>query len=854
MNCTTLTGRRAAFAILLTLAAAALAGGGRAETVPLYKNPGAALEARVNDLFGRLTQDEKLSLLTGTGFTTQPIPRLDVPAMAMVDAGQGVRGGMESTLGPATLFPSGVAMASTWNPELIGRVARAIGVETLNKGTGAQVLLGPAINIHRSPLGGRNGEYFSEDPFLASRLTVSYVRGLQSTGAAACIKHFAANNEEQDRMDVDVRVSERALREIYLPAFEAGVKEGHAWTAMAAYNKINGPYATANRYLITDVMKNEWGWDGLMMSDWGAVHETAAVINAGNDLEMPGPGWLAPAKVAPELAKGLVSQAAIDDSVRRILRTVVRVGLLDGPRPIVHTLVDSPAHRKLTFEAASEGIVLLKNAGGLLPLSRKHIKSIAVIGRGATELQMGAAGSPSVEPAYSVQPLDGIRKRAGNGIAVNYARGAGAAAPIPSSALRTPDGAPGLKGEYFTNRNLEGQPALTRTDPDVQFNWGVGGAAPGVGPNGFSVRWTGKLIAPVTGRYTLTLSADDGYRMFVDGERVIDHWVSDAENAQSHSLDLEAGRAYDVRVEYYQAGGLAVARLNWSVPGVPPYADAVEAARKSDVAVVFVTTNGTESEGRDRPSMALPNEQDALIQAVAAANRKTVVVLNNGAPVLMTGWLKQTRALIEAWFPGETGGDAVAAVLFGDANPSGKLPDTLAARREDYPDYGNFPGTNGVVNYAEDIYVGYRHFDKKRIAPLFPFGHGLSYTTFEFSNARLSSPSLSPDGTVTVSVDIKNTGDRAGAEVVQLYVHDPKPRITKAVRELKGFQKVALAPGETKTVSIALSPRALAYYDTDGKQWKADAGAYEIEIGASSRDIRLRAPLRLKAGYTSPVN
>jgi beta-glucosidase len=836
---------------LLAVASAAAAGGARAQTVPTYKNPKAPLESRVTDLFNRLTQDEKLSLLTGTAFTTQPIPRLGVPAMAMADAGQGVRGGMESTLGPATLFPSGVAMASTWDPDLVSRIGQAIGVEVQNKGTGAQVLLGPAVNIHRSPLGGRNGEYFSEDPFLASRLTVRYIQGLQSTGAAACVKHFAANNEEVDRGSVDVHVSERALREIYLPAFEGAVKEGHVWTAMASYNKINGPHATANRYLITDVMKKGWGWDGLMMSDWGAVHETAAVINAGNDLEMPGPGQLAPAKVAPALAQGLVSQAAIDDSVRRILRATIRVGLLNGPRTPDHAKVDSPAHRRLTFEAASKGIVLLKNSGGLLPLDRKHLKSIAVIGRGAADLQMGAAGSPAVQPAYSVQPLAGIRKRAGKAIAVNYARGAGAEAPIPASALRTPDGAPGLKAEYFTNRNLEGQPALTRTDSEIQFDARSGAPAPGIGPADFSARWTGTLVAPATGRYRLSLTADDGYRLFLDGKAVIDHWTDGAENSQSYAVDLIAGHSYGVRVEYYQAGGDAVARFNWSVPGVEPYADAVKAARQSDVAVVFVTTSGTEGEGQDRPSMALPYDQDALINAVAAANKKTIVVLNNGTPVLMTGWLGKVRGLIEAWFPGETGGDAVAAVLFGDVNPSGKLPDTLAVRREDYPDYGNFPGTDGVVNYAEGIYVGYRHFDKKAIAPLFPFGFGLSYTAFRFGKPILSSPALAPDGTLTVKVPVTNVGKRAGAEVVQLYVHDPRPRIDKPIRELKGFQKVALAPGQTKTVSLQLSPRALAYYDTPSKQWKADAGSYDLEIGSSSRDIRQTARIRLSRTYTS---
>lgn len=836
-------------AILFVLGALPL--GARAKTTPLYKDPHAPLEKRVDDLFSRLTPDEKISLLSGTDFTTQPIPRLGVPAMAMVDAGQGVRGGMESTKGPATLFPSGITMASTWDPELISRVAKAIGTEARNKGTGAQVLLGPAVNIHRSPLNGRNGEYFSEDPFLTSRLTVAYVEGMQTTGVAACLKHYAANNEEQDRDTVNVRVSERALREIYLPAFEAGVKVAGAWTAMAAYNKINGPHATANHHLLTDILRDDWGWDGMMMSDWGAVHETAGVLNAGLDLEMPGPGHLAPDKVRAALTKGETTQATVDAAARNTLRAIIRVGLLDGPMPVVPTLVDSPAHRRLTFEAAAEGITLLKNDGGILPLNRETVRSIAVIGRPATDMQMGALGSPGVDPAYSIQPLEGIRTRAGGGVTVNYARGGGARRPIPDSALRTPDGAAGLRGEYFTNKELQGAPALTRVDPGVQFNWGAGAPAPGVGPENFSVRWTGMLTPPVSGRYKITLAADDGYRLFLNGKPVINHWENGAENAQSYDVELAAGQSYEIRVEYYQAGGLASVRLDWEVPGVNPYADAEAAAGKSDVAIVLVSTLGSESEGKDRPSMDLPDNQDALIRAVAAVNRKTVVIINSGTPITMTGWLKDVPGLIAVWFPGETGGDALAAILFGDVNPSGRLPDTLAARREDYPDFGNFPGTDGVVNYAEGIFVGYRHFDRAGIRPLFPFGFGLSYTTFKIGMPRLSSPALSPDGSLTVAIPVTNTGARGGAEVVQLYVHDPHPEVDKPVRELKGFQKIRLAPGQTKTVSIPLNARSLAYYDANGKQWKAHAGTYELQIGASSRDITQSAKVRLTADYAA---
>ncbi len=829
-------------------------GTARGQAVPAYRNSKTPLESRVADLFARLTQEEKLSLLSGTAFTTTPIPRLGVPAMSFVDAGQGVRGGMAGTLGPATLFPAGVAMASTWDPALVGCIGQAIGEEARNKGTGAQVLLGPAVNIQRSPLGGRNGEYFSEDPYLTGQLAVGYIQGMQSTGVAACIKHFACNNEEADRFAVNVHVGERALREIYLPAFEAGVKEGHAWTLMSSYNRVNGPHASANAYLLTDVLKKGWGWDGMVTSDWGGVHETAAVVAAGNDLEMPGPGLLAPKNVARALARRQVTQAEVDDNVRRILRAIIRVGLLDGLRVPNHAQVGSIAHQRLAFEAASQGIVLLKNTKALLPLRAASLHSVAVIGPAALSMQFGAAGSPGVMPLVSVNPLEGIRRRVGRGVTVRYARGAMGGVPVPASALLPPSGGGhGLRAEYFANRNLQGRPILVRTDTQIQDNWSKTSPAARVPRTEFSARWTGRLVAPATGRYALTLTADDGCRLFLNNKPLVSRWLEGSATAQTASVNLVAGRAYALRVEYFQAGGDAVAQLNWTLPGTPSYADAVAAARRSDVALVFVGTEGTESEGQDRPSMALPGSQDALIQAVAQANPRTIVILNNGTPVLMNHWLGQVPAVVEAWFPGEMGGSALAAVLFGDVNPSGKLPNTLGVRREDYPDFGHFPGVKNQVEYAEGIYVGYRHFDKQQIAPLFPFGYGLSYTTFKYGALTLSSLALTPGGTAVASLPITNTGNRAGAEVVELYIHDPNPKIDKPLRELKGFAKVSLNPGETKTVSFTLAGRALAYCDVPHRQWKADAGDYSVEVGASSRDIRSRARLHLASDYTEPI-
>ena len=792
----------------------------------------------------RLTQDEKISLLAGTEFTTQPIPRLGIPAMSMADAGQGVRGGMESTLGPATAFPSGVAMASSWNPALIAQVGAAIGIEAQNKGTGTQVMLGPAVNIHRSPLGGRNGEYFSEDPFLTGKLAVGYIKGMQGTGTVACIKHFSANNQEEHRFTVDVQVGERALREIYFPGFEMGVKEGGVWTVMSSYNRLNGPFASANRYLLTDVLKRGWGFDGLVMSDWGGVHEAARVINAGNDLEMPGRGYLAPEKVKDALARGFTTQAQVDENVTRIVRTILRSGVVDGEKPRNPALVNSPASSQVALKAAQEGIVLLKNERAMLPLNPARVRSIALIGPAGRSMQIGAQGSPGVTPLRFVGPLEGIQKRAGANVQVRYVSGDTNGSSFPSGTIKAPTGEAGFRAEVFAGRNLEGAPTTTRIEPQIDFSQGL----VGTGSDIYSARWTGTFTPRKSGQTTFLFRADDGCRLFLDDKIIIDQWKESGATTHSATVELSAGQAYRLRAEYFQSGGNAVAQLRIVEPGATPFAEVVEAARTSDVAVVCVTTRGTEGEGQDRPSMALPEGQDELIRQVVAANPKTIVVLNNGTPVLMP-WLRSVPALVETWFPGQEGGTALAQILFGDVNPSGKLPTTLGARREDYPDFGNYGGNGRFVRYEEGIYVGYRGFDKKNIAPLFPFGYGLSYTTFKMDNLRLSSPTLAANGRLLAQVRVTNTGKRAGAQVVQLYVRDPNPKIDKAVRELKGFGKVFLQPGQSQIVTMGLVARDFAWCDVQSKGWRVNAGRYEIAVGDSSRNLPQKATVQLADAF-----
>lgn len=853
---------RVAAALLLTLTCLTLA---HAET-PTYQNPQAALEARVADLLPRLTLDEKLLLLGGTGFGTQPIARLGLPAMGMCDGPIGVRGGGPGTHGPATVFPCGIAMAATWDPAIVQRIGAAIGREVQNKGVGSQIILGPCVNLHRTPQGGRNGESFSEDPYLAARTAVAYVRGVQSTGAAACVKHFAVNNQEWERGTINVRVDERTLRELYLPAFRAAVQEGGAWCIMNAYNKLNGPHCSANSYLLNTVLKGDWGFDGCVMTDWGAAHSALGCAVGGTDLEMPTGAWMSPTKMRALLDAGKITPAIVDEKVRRILRTIIRVGLLDGPKAVDNKVVNCPEHIALVREAGARAIVLLKNDHDLLPLDTAKLKSLAIIGPNAADNRLGMGGSGYVSAFKSVSALEAIRARVGAGVAINYAKGADTAGepltPIPAECLTPPDAKPGehgLRGEYFANQKLEGAPALVRTDATVAFDWHADKPADKLPQDHFAVRWTGKLTPAVSGEYQLGIATDDGGRLFVDGKRVIDDWNDHALQPHAVRLMLEAGRAYDVRVEYYENTGDAAATLGWRAPGAKDEEDpliqaAVEAAKQSEVALVFAgLSNQYESEGRDRDDLELPGLQEALVKAVLAANPNTVVVLSNGTPLMMSGWARRTPAILEAWYLGEQGGNAVTDVLFGDVNPSGKLPDTLAMRREDYPDYGNYPGSGGQVTYAEGLFVGYRHFDRANLRPLYPFGHGLSYTTFEYSGLSLAPQTLAPDGKLTVKLTVRNTGKRAGEEVVQLYLHDPQPKVEKAVRELKGFARVALQPGESKPVTFTLDAAALAYCDVPGKQWRADAGTYEVEIGASSRDLRLKGSFALGRTWTQAI-
>jgi beta-glucosidase len=802
-----------------------------------------AIEARVAELLSQMTLDEKLDMLSGTGFDSKPVPRLGIPALKMADGPVGIR------VGESSAFPAGVAMAATWDPALVEELGQALGREARAKGK--NVLLAPCVNIHRVPQGGRNFESFGEDPYLAARIAVAYVKGVQSQKVIATLKHFACNNQERERMTIDAKVDERALHEIYLPAFRAAVQEAGAWAVMGAYNRVNGEYACANRTLLTEILKKGWGFPGFVMSDWGAVHGVAPYVNAGLDLEMPGGEFLTKENLKKALAAGEIAESTIDDKIRRMLRAMLAMGLFEAEQD--KGALDTPEHRALARRVAVEGTVLLKNFGPLLPIDRKRLRSIAVIGPNAAVAPTGGGGSSYVTPIYTVSPLEAIKKKVGAMVRVNYALGTVSEAevkPIEPDVLLPPAGSaggPGLLGEYFDNPDLKGTPVLTRVDKQVAFDWQNDGPAPGFKTDNFSARWTGHLRPALKGRYALAIRSDDGSRLYLDDTLLIDNWGQHGALTRSKVVDLRAGQSYALRLEYSEAVGAATVSLGWQRLAQDPLKTAVRAAEDSDVAVVFAGfTQANESEGADRDGLDLPGGQSDMIAAVAAANPNTIVVLNSGAAVLVDKWARTAAAILEAWYPGEEGGNAIADILFGDESPSGKLPTSFPMRWEDAAAYGHYPGENGVVDYAEGIFVGYRHFDKKALGVAFAFGHGLTYTTFAYRDLRVSPKTFQLGQKVEVSFFLKNTGTREGAEVVQLYLRDQQSSLPRPPKELKSFQRVLLKPGKEKQVRFEIDEKMLAFYNPAKGGWVVEPGMFDAVVGASSADIWLRGSFALE--------
>lgn len=803
------------------------------------------VEKRTEELLGKMTLDEKITIIGGIDdFYTRAIKRLGIPSLRMSDGPLGVH-----DYGPTTAYPAGIALAASWDTELARRVGSMMGKDA--RARGVHFILAPGMNIYRAPMNGRNFEYLGEDPYLASRMAVSLIQGIQAQGVIATAKHFAANNQEYGRMDHSSDMDERTLREIYLPAFEASVKEAKVGAIMDAYNLVNGVYMTQNTYLNNTIARKQWGFDGIMMSDWGATHDGIAAANGGLDLEMPSAAFMNNKTLSPAIQRGEVSVVTIDDKVRHILRKAIEFGFLDHEQTDASVPTFSQEGREVALEEARSGMVLLKNERHLLPLDRAKIKSIAVFGPDAYPAVIGGGGSSLTKPFSSISYLEGISNYLGKNARVLYSL---ETAPLDVIVNQTDfvaalGGPRGLKGEYFNNDDLHGEPALVRTDERVDFHWGEGSYADNGPVDHFSARWTGYFVPRTDDDYKFYVSADDGARLYINDERVIDDWQRHAETLDTYSMHMEPGKTYKIRLEYFENVGTATVRLGVAAATQTLSAETKALAAKADAVVVCVGFDpSTESEGGDR-TFRLPGGQDAFIQQIAATNKNVIVILTAGGNVDMTRWIDQIPALLHAWYPGQEGGVALAQILFGEVSPSGKLPASFERRWEDNAAFGSYYPKEGSkrIEYKEGIFVGYRHFDRDaQVKPLFPFGYGLSYTAFQYSDLKITPLSSNLDALVTVSYSVKNVGSRAGAEVAEVYVGDSHASVPRPVKELKGFAKVNLRPGETKRVTTSLDRRAFSFYDVEKGDWKAEPGKFSILVGSSSAKIELQGEFVLK--------
>jgi beta-glucosidase len=744
--------------------------------------------------------------------------------------------------GLTTAYPAGIALAASWDTELAQRFGTSMGKDA--RARGVHFILGPGMNIYRAPMCGRNFEYFGEDPFLASRIAVGVVQGMQGQRVIATVKHFAGNNSEFARMTLSSDIDERTLREIYLPAFEASVKEAKAGAVMDGYNLVNGVYMTQNNHLNNEILKKEWGFDGIVMSDWGATHDGVAAAIGGMDLEMASPNFMNSNALLPALKDGRISVAILDDKVRRILRKAIEFGFFDQPQTDTDIPSYSQEGRQVALEMARGGIVLLKNSGNVLPLDANKVKTIAVIGPDAFPAVPGGGGSSETKPFNAVSYLEGISNRLGTKAKVLYAVDMPVLDDVFESSefVTAPGGESGLKGEYFSNDQLQGTPAMVRTDKHIHFDWGEGSFAANQPVDHFSVRWTGYFVPKETGDYTFFSSADDGVRFFIGDENVIDDWQPHAQTVDSYARHLEAGQAYKIRFEYFEAVGSAIA--GFGVTRAESYIGRTTKAiaAKADAVIICVGFDPkTESEGSDR-TFQLPGGQDELIRQISSVNKNTIIVITGGGNVDMTQWVDRIPAILHAWYAGQEGGNALAQIVFGDYSPSGKLPVSFERRWEDNPTFHSYYPAKGEsrVRYSEGVFVGYRHYDRSDTKPLFAFGHGLSYTTFEYGKLSVTPSTGNLKAPVTVSFEVKNTGHREGAEVAELYVGDAHASVPRPLKELKGFSKVNLKPGESQRVTIKLDRRAFSFYDVKKSDWNAEAGEFTILVGASSDDIRLR--------------
>jgi beta-glucosidase len=824
----------------------------------------ADIDSRVESILGQLTLEEKIDLLGGVDlFGVRGVARLGVPAMTAADGPFGVRNFTRTTV-----IAGGSALAATWNPELARRIGTELGRDARSRGV--HFYLAPGVNIYRSPLNGRNFEYFGEDPYLAGHIAAPLIEGVQSQGVAATVKHYLGNNSEYARHTTDSIIDERTAREIYLPAFETAVKTAHVAAVMDAYNLVNGEYMTQNRHFNIDVLKDEWGFKGVLMSDWDSTYDTLGAAKGGLDLEMPTGKYFNRAALMPLLKEGKIPAALLDDKVRRLLRTAVRFGWLDRPQLDASIPRYNAQGRAAALQTALEGIVLLKNANGVLPFDKTHIRSIAVVGPNAYPAVPHGGGSATVTPFHATSLLEGLGNELGTDVELHYSRGIDdlhSVAAATKFSIGSTGGKPGLQAETFDNVELAGTPARTRIDRNINQGTPLDLSALAAGDSPLdlaalasrqptSTRWTGYYTPTQAGAHDLFVQVGGfgngiGYRLYVDDKLIADHWTQKLAPLKTTRLALEL-RPYKIVLEYRgEAGGLdgplPFVRLGIVHEGGWVDAATEHSASQADAVIVAVGFSAaTEAEDWDR-TFQLPAGQEELIRKVCAINPRCVVIVTSGGAVDMEGWLTHTPGLLQSWYLGQEGGTALAKVLFGSANPSGHLPATFERRWEDNPVYDSYYPESGTnrERYKEGVFVGYRGYEQRGIKPQFPFGYGLSYTTFDYADLAVQPSKGSPTALYEVSFTVKNTGARAGAAVPQLYIGAAKAPVPRPAKELKGFAKINLQPGESRNVVLPLDMRSFAYYDVASKRWRAEAGTYQILVGESTEQIALKGAVTL---------
>lgn len=804
----------------------------------------------------KMTQEEKLAYIGGIGgWDVKPLPQYGVPQIHGADGGAGIRYTSEGN-DPGVVYPSGPNLAATFNPRRAIDFGRALGYDTATGGY--QFVTGPGMNLYRMPWSGRAFEYLSgEDPFLGASLGPAVINGIQQRRVWAEAKHYAGNDQETNRFILNQVMPERVLREMTLPPFESATKNGTVAMMMCSFQKVNGEYACENKHLIADILKKEWGFKGLVQSDYNAIVHGLPAAQAGSDLDMMG-GQMNSSVLKPYLDSGELDMATIDDKVRRILKNIY-LYQFDKFAPLTTHNMNSATSNKVALNIAREGIVLLKNQNDVLPLDKAKVKRIAVVGDLAKYAPPTGFGSAHVDATHYVSELSGLQQIA-PGAKVEFLDGLSLdpAASVWSTSDSKGNTVQGMKTEYFTNANWSGEPSATEIDPHVNLDWSTDKVPSNGDTANTSIRWSGQMTPTTSGEQVFKVRADGAVRLWVNGEKIIDN--GDGENITNKSIPptipvsgkikLEAGKAYDVKLEYSRRdgylstmGGLVGVQMAWASLAAP------QDLSNYDAVVVAVGNSAEyEGEGFDH-SFDLPEYQNELIQNIAKANPNTIVTMHGGTGLKMSDWIDQVPAALHAFYPGQNGGQALAEILFGKVNPSGKLPISIERNIEDNPLYADFPHFDNTrtlkeISYKNDLtMLGYRGYDKTGTKPLFAFGHGLSYTQFTYNNISVT-PGVAVGNTpIKVSFDLTNSGKRAGSEVAELYVGQQNPKVERAVKELKGYKKVFLQPGETRHVTIELNDRSLAYYDDTSKQWVVDADTFNISVGAASDDLRLNAKL-----------